>query len=179
MMNQRIFKSTVFFLIVALTIGSIAVIALAKNGGNDNGKPGGGWQHGNQVQLKEQIKIQEQAPGPVQTQNQLQENKKIQKQLQECEKECNQNCENNCSGECIGECANEGTQLKFNAGALKNMTIAKIAELWKIDADTLLTEIVKTFNLTGTYTTENTLNDLRAEYRFAPFQIKEIIENLI
>jgi len=169
----------VFFLIIALTIGSIAVIALAKNGGNGKGNSGEGWQRGNLVQVQEQTKIQEQVQESVQAQNQLQENKKIQKQGQECEMECNQNCENNCNGECTGECAREGAQLKFNAATLKNMTIARIAELWKINADTLLTEIVKTFNLTGTYTTENTLNDLRAEYRFTPFQIKEIVESLI
>lgn len=50
MTNQRIFKSTVFFLIVALVIGSIAVVALAKNGGNNKINSGSCYQYGNQPQ---------------------------------------------------------------------------------------------------------------------------------
>ncbi|GAB4114758.1 MAG: hypothetical protein Kow00103_08980 [Candidatus Caldatribacteriota bacterium] len=169
MRKQAILKSAIFFLIIALVITSLAVVVFAKNGGNGKGKAGGGLQQGNLNQNQEVVQIQ----------NQCQENVKMQKQLQECENECSQNCESNCNGECSGECVNEATQLNFNAGALKNMTITKIADLWGVDADTLLAKIVETFNLTGTYSTTNTLNDLRAEYRFAPYQVREIIENLM
>ncbi len=168
MRKQRILKSTIFFLIIALVITSLAVVVFAKNGGNGQGKVGGGLQQGNLYQNQ----------GTTQIQNQRQENMNMQKQLQECENECNQNCENNFNSECSGECVKEEIQLRFNAATLKNMTIAKIAELWGVDADTLLTKIVETFNLEEDYTLGSTINDLRSEYHFAPYQIREIIDSL-
>ena len=99
-----------------------------------------------------------------------------QTQLQECTEECGENCVGNCTGECTGEC--DGSQVQVSGAELRAMTIADIANLWEIDATTLLNEIVNTFNLKQTYTIENTLNDLRGDYHFSPFQIKDIANNL-
>lgn len=59
---------------------------------------------------------------------------------------------------------------------MKLLTIKEIADLWQIDAAKLLTEIRAKFNLQGTYTIDSVLEDLRAEYKFSPAQIKDIAE---
>ena len=101
-----------------------------------------------------------------------------QSQLQECEGVCDENNGEACGGECDGAC--DGNQIKVSGAELKAMTIADIAKLWGIDdASSLLNEIVSTFNLKNTYAVENTIDDLRGEYRFSPFQIKEIADKLI
>jgi hypothetical protein len=99
-----------------------------------------------------------------------------QTQIQECEKECNENCARECTVECTGEC--DGNQVQVSGAELKAMKISDLAKLWEIDASTLLNKIITTFNLKQTYTIENTLNDLRGEYRFSPFQIKDIANKL-
>lgn len=90
-----------------------------------------------------------------------------QSQLQECD----------CDGDCDGE--HDGNQpVKVSGVELRAMKIADIAKLWEIDTTSLLNEIVHTFNLKKTYTIENTIDDLRGEYRFPPFQIKNIADKL-
>ncbi len=175
MKNKNLLRNTVLMLIIALTIGSAAAIALAKNGPGNGGMSGGGMKQGNQVQVQEPKKNQNQVQEPVNTQTQLQEQKKT--QLQECEEECNQNCEENCNGECTGDC--DGVPLEINAAELQDMTIAQIAVRWSIDADDLLAKLIDTFNLEEEYTTEDTLNDLRAEYRFSTSVLKDILKDLI
>jgi len=62
---------------------------------------------------------------------------------------------------------------------MKTMTIADIATLWGIeDAEQLLTSIKNEFKLTQEYNTNNTIDDLRGEYRFLPYQIMELAEKL-
>jgi len=148
-------RGGVLFLIIALIIGSLGVIVLAKNNVNKGGW-GQGMQQGNQ--------------------SQLQEREQNQTQLQECEEECNENCVGNCNGECTGEC--DGNPVQVSGAELRTMKINDIANLWGIDAATLLNEIVNTLNLKDTYTFENTVNDLRGEIRFSPFQIKDIADKL-
>jgi hypothetical protein len=99
-----------------------------------------------------------------------------QTQLQTCGKEGNGNCAGGCTGECTGEC--DGNQVQVSGAELRTMKISDLAKLWEIDAATLLNKIVTTFNLKQTYTIDSTLNDLRGEYRFSPFQIKDIANNL-
>jgi hypothetical protein len=155
MKSKSILKSGVLFLIIALIIGSLGVIVLAKNNANKGGW-GQGMQQGNQTQL--------------------QERERNQTQLQECEEECNENCVGKCDGGCTGQC--DGNPVQVSGAELRAMKISDIADLWEIDAATLLNEIVNTLNLKNTYTIENTVNDLRGEYRFSPFQIKDIADKL-
>jgi len=155
MKNKSILRSGVLFLVIALIIGSLGVISFAKNNANKGGS-GQGMQQGNQTQI--------------------QELKKNQTKLQECDQECNINCAGECTGECT--CACDGTQVQVSGAELRTMKISDLAKLWEIDATALLNKIVTTFNLKQTYTIESTLNDLRGEYRFSPFQIKDIANNL-
>jgi len=145
MKSQSILRSGVLFLVIALIIGSLGVIVLAKNNVG-KGICGQGMQQGNQTKL------------------------------QACEKECNEDCAGECTGDCTGEC--DGNQVKVTGAELRTMKISEVAKLWEIDAPTLLNKFVTTFNLKQTYTVENTLNDLRGEYRFSPSQIKDIANNL-
>ena len=100
-----------------------------------------------------------------------------QSQMKECDGACVENNNENCNGECDGTC--DGNQIKVSGSELKAMTIADVAKLWEIDASSLLNEIINAFNLKNTYTFENTIDDLRGEYRLSPFQIKEIADRLI
>jgi len=61
---------------------------------------------------------------------------------------------------------------------MKTMSIADIAGLWGIDADKLLDGIKNEFKLSQTYNTGSTIDDLRGEYRFFPYQIMEIAEGI-
>ncbi|MDD3656464.1 MAG: hypothetical protein PHI72_06840 [Atribacterota bacterium] len=172
---KNLLRSTVTILVIALIIGSLTVIALAKNGPGNGGMSGGGAKQGNQVQIHEPKKNQNRVQEPGNAPTKLQEQKKT--QLQECEKECNQNCEENCNCECIGD--GNGVQLQINAAELQELTIAQIAVRWDLDADNLLTKLIQTFKLEEEYTTKNTLNDLRTEYRFSLSEIKDILKALI
>jgi len=58
------------------------------------------------------------------------------------------------------------------------MKINEIVQLWGIDAGELLEGIKNEFKLTQPYTLTNTIDDLRGEYRFSPYQIVEIAERI-
>lgn len=150
------------------------MIALAKNGPNNGGMSGGGMKQGNQVQVQEPKKNQNQVQEPVNTPTQLQEQKKTQTQLQECEEECNQNCEEKCNGECTGDC--DDVPLEINAAQYKDMTIAEIADVWGINADTLLNDVEAAFSLDGDYNIDNTLDDLRENNLFSPSDFVDFME---
>jgi len=69
-------------------------------------------------------------------------------------------------------------QAHVNGMEMKTMTIADIATLWGIDAGKLLEEIKNEFELTQMYNIGNTIDDLRGEYRFSPYQIMEIADRI-
>jgi len=71
-----------------------------------------------------------------------------------------------------------GLQAHVNGMEMKTMTIADIATLWGIDAGKLLEEIKNEFELTQMYNIGNTIDDLRGEYRFSPYQIMEIADRI-
>ena len=158
MKNKNLLRSTIFLLIMAITIGSFALLTIAKNSPGNGGMSGGGMKQGNQVQE------------PANTPNQLQEQKKT--QLMECEEECHQNCEQNCNGECTGDC--DGVPL--DAEQYKDMTITEIAEVWGVNDDTLLADIIENFNLSGDYDTDSTLNDLRENNLFSSSEFVDFME---
>jgi hypothetical protein len=58
------------------------------------------------------------------------------------------------------------------------MTFEKLAQVWGIDANQLLKGIKNEFKLTQEYNINNTIDDLRGEYRFSPYQIMEIAERI-
>ena len=100
---------------------------------------------------------------------------------------------NDCDEECDGTCDSEpkgsgmrrnslrnvsGLQIYINGMEMKTMTIAKIANLWGLDAKQLLEEIKNEFKLIKEYNINNTIDDLRGEYRFSPYRIMEVAEKI-
>jgi len=100
---------------------------------------------------------------------------------------------NDCDDECDGTCDSEpkgsgmkrnssdnisGLQAHVNGMEMKNMTITDIATLWGIDAGELLEGIKNEFELTQKYNISNTIDELRGEYRFSPYQIMEIAQRI-
>ena len=61
---------------------------------------------------------------------------------------------------------------------MKTMTIAEIAALLGIEAGELLDGIQNEFELTQEYNISSTVEDLREEYRFSPYQIMEIAQRI-
>ena len=68
--------------------------------------------------------------------------------------------------------------VEISGKAMKELTIQQIADLWEIDSNTLLDSIEEEFNLDNEYTTDNILEDLRAESKFSPSQVKAIAETI-
>ena len=83
-----------------------------------------------------------------------------------------------CDGDCDGE-DHEGKQpVKISGSELRTMKIVDIANLWEIDASSLLNDLVTNLNLKQNYTVDSTIDVLRLEHRFAPSQVKIIADNL-
>jgi len=70
----------------------------------------------------------------------------------------------------------EEYSVEIEGQEMKILSIQEIAELWQIDAQSLLNRIISEFNLTGEYTVASILDSLRDEYPFSPAQIKGIAE---
>jgi len=98
-----------------------------------------------------------------------------------------------CDDECDGTCDSEpkgtgmrrnspdnltGLQAHVSGMEMKTMTIAELAAFWGLDADELLEGIQNEYEFTQEYNFENTIDDLRGEFRFSPYQIMEIAEKI-
>lgn len=98
-----------------------------------------------------------------------------------CDEECDGTCDSEPKGSGMGRNSSDnisGLQTHVSGMEMKTMTIADIANLWGIDGESFLAEMTKEFNLQQEYTTDNTIDDLRGEYRFSPYQIMEIAERI-
>lgn len=100
----------------------------------------------------------------------------------DCDDECDGTCDSEPKGSGMGRNSLDnisGLQAHVSGMEMKTITIADIANLWGIDGDSFLAEITEEFNLQQEkYTTDNTIDDLRGEYRFSPYQIMEIAERI-
>ncbi|MDD3647500.1 MAG: cytochrome b5 domain-containing protein [Candidatus Dojkabacteria bacterium] len=74
--------------------------------------------------------------------------------------------------------AEEQYSVEISGQELKTLTIGEISDLWSIDTDDLLQQIINEFDLKKMYTANSLLYELRAEYKFSPSQIKDIAESL-
>lgn len=72
----------------------------------------------------------------------------------------------------------ENYSVEISGSEMKNKTIKEIAELWGISAETYLAALKKEFNLTGAYTIDSKLDDLRVEYKFSPSLAKDVAEKI-
>ena len=61
---------------------------------------------------------------------------------------------------------------------MKTLTVREVADLWKINPETLLVKIIDEFNFKGNYTTDTVLEKMRKEYKFSPSIIKDIAEEI-
>ena len=101
--------------------------------------------------------------------------------VSECDDECDGICDGVPKGNGMRRNSSDnisGLQAHVSGMEMKTMTIAKIANLWGVDAHQLLEGIKNEFKLTQPYTLTNTIDDLRGEYRFLPYQIMEIAERI-
>jgi len=99
----------------------------------------------------------------------------------ECDDECDGTCDSEAKGSGMRRNSSDnisGLQAHVSGMEMKTMTIAEIAALWGINADELLDEIKNEFELTQEYNFSNTIDDLRGEFRFSPYQIMEIAQRI-
>ncbi len=61
---------------------------------------------------------------------------------------------------------------------MKTLTVREVADLWKINPETLLAKIIDEFDFKGNYTTDTVLEKMREEYKFSPSIIKDIAEEI-
>jgi len=81
--------------------------------------------------------------------------------------------------DCDDDCDDEGKQpVKISGAELRTMKIIDIANLWEIEASSLLNDLITNLDLKQNYTVENTIDMLRLENRFSPSQVKIIADNL-
>jgi len=186
MKSASMFKVGTILMVIALAVGIFAALALA----DGNGLKGKGNSNQGQNQNCEDC-----TGSP---------NNGINTGMSNCEKapdddgdgipngqdddyvpSCDGECDSTCDGEPKGSGMRRnssdnisGLQTHVSGMEMKTMTIANIATLWGIDAGKLLDGIQNEFKLTQSYTLTNTLDDLRGEYRFSPYQIMEIAERI-
>jgi len=101
--------------------------------------------------------------------------------VSECDDECDGTCDSEPKGSGMRRNSSDnitGLQTHISGMEIKTMTITDIATLWGIDAGELLEEIKNEFELTQMYNLGSTIDDLRGEYRFSPYQIMEIAERI-
>ena len=99
----------------------------------------------------------------------------------DCDDECDGTCDSEPKGSGMGRNSSDnisGLQAHVNGMEMKTMTIADIAAIWGIDAGELLDGIKNEFELTQMHNVDSTIDDLRGEYRFSPYQIMEIAERI-
>jgi len=99
----------------------------------------------------------------------------------DCDEECDGTCDSEPKGNGMGRNSSDnisGLQSHVSGMEMKTMTIADIATLWGIDASKLLDGIQNEFKFTQMYNIGSTIDDLRGEYRFSPYQIMEIAERI-
>jgi len=99
----------------------------------------------------------------------------------ECDDECDETCDSEAKGSGMRRNSSDnisGLQAHVSGMEMKTMTIADIAALWGINAGKLLDGIQNEFELSQMYNIGSTIDDLRGEYRFSPYQIMEIAQRI-
>ena len=99
----------------------------------------------------------------------------------DCDEECDGTCDSEPKGSGMRRNSPDnitGLQAHVNGMEMKTMTIADIATLWGVDVGELLEGIKNEFELTQMFDMGSSIDDLREEYRFSPYQIMEIAERI-
>ena len=101
--------------------------------------------------------------------------------VSECDDECDETCDSEAQGTGMRRNSSDnasGLTAHVSGMEMKIMTIEGIAALWGIDAGELLEGIKNEFELTQEYNLGSTIDDLRGEFRFSPYQIMEIAQRI-
>ena len=61
---------------------------------------------------------------------------------------------------------------------MKLLSVQEVADLWDIDSEVLLQDIIQEFELKSNYTTNSILEEIREEYKFSPAMIKDMAEEI-
>lgn len=169
MKNTSIFKAGTILLVIALAVGIFAALALA-DGNGLKGK-GNGINSG----------MGNSKNAPDEDGDGIPNGQDPDYLLHDCDEECDGTCDGVPQGNGLRRNSTDnisGLSVHLSGMQMKTMTIAKIANLWGIDAGQLLAEIQNDFKLTQEYNVNQTIGDLRGEYRFSPYQIMEIAERI-
>ena len=191
MKSSRNLKVGVTLLVIALAVGVFALIVWA----DGNGTYGMGKGSSGNIETPRYGMLNKEIPNQVEgLGNELGRkanapdhdndgipNGQDEDYVSDCDDECDGTCDSEAQGTGMRRNSPDnisGLQAHVSGAEMKNMTIADIATLWGIDAGELLNEIKNEFELTQMHNIGSTIDDLRGEYRFSPYQIMEIAQRI-
>ena len=191
MKSSRNLKVGVTLLVVALAVGVFALVVWA----DGTGTYGVGKGSGGNIETPRYGMLDKEAPNQAEGLGNEMSRKAAAPdddgdgipngQDEDYETECDDECDGTCDSEPKGSGMRRnspdnvsGLQAHVSGMEMKTMTIVDIANLWGIDAGELLEGIKTEFELTQMYNIGSTIDDLRGEYRFSPYQIMEIAERI-
>jgi hypothetical protein len=191
MKSSRNLKVGVTLLVIALAVGVFALIVWA----DGNGTYGMGKGSSGNIETPRYGMLNKEVPNQVEgLGNELGRkanapdhdndgipNGQDEDYVSDCDDECDGTCDSEAQGTGMRRNSPDnisGLQAHVSGAEMKNMTIADIATLWGIDAGELLNEIKNEFELTQMHNIGSTIDDLRGEYRFSPYQIMEIAQRI-
>jgi len=193
MKNSRNLKVGVTLLVIALAVGVFALVVWADNNGTygmgrgqsvDNESPRYGMlnkdkEFSNQAEGMGN-ELNRKAAAPDQDGDGI-PNGQDEDYVSECDDECDGTCDSEAQGTGMRRNSSDnasGLTAHVSGMEMKIMTIEGIAALWGIDAGELLEGIKNEFELTQEYNLGSTIDDLRGEFRFSPYQIMEIAQRV-
>ena len=68
--------------------------------------------------------------------------------------------------------------VEIEGSDMRLLSVQEVADLWEIDSEILLREIIKEFDLQEDYNVDSVLEDMRMEYAFSPALIKNMAEEI-
>lgn len=189
MKSTRIFKIGTILMVMLLAVGIFAALALADgNGlrGKGNFKQG---QNQNYEDCTEgpnngiNTRMGNREDAPDDDGDGIPNGQDTDYILHDCDEECDGTCDGVSQGNGWGRNSLENGETtrglnNISGRELKTMSFQKLAQVWGIDANQLLEGIKNEFKLTQEYNINNTIDDLRGEYRFSPYQVMEIAEKI-
>ena len=191
MKSSRNLKVGVTLLVMALAVGVFALVVWADGNGTDGigkgssgiiGAPRYGMQNKEFSNQTEGLgnEMSRKAAAPDHDGDGI-PNGQDKDYVSVCDDECDGTCDSEPKGSGMRMNSSDnltGLQAHVNGMEMKTMTIAEIAILWGVDGDKLLEGIKNEFGLTQGYDVNSTIDDLRGEYRFSPYQIMEIAQRI-
>jgi len=81
---------------------------------------------------------------------------------------------------CVSESTDElhDHSVEIEGKDMKLLSVQEVADLWEIDSEVLLQDIIQEFDLKKEYTVDSVLENIREEYAFSPALIKDMAEDI-